>query len=110
MLTTIHSIVSPFLLYSLPCENIPQKAEDPVSNCHLARLLLSHFGFLSPQNRHNFHLVEDNTRWRRALADLDKVRGYDSHSLSFLFSFSSFYASCYLILDNFIISFVFDSL
>jgi hypothetical protein len=27
-----------------------------------------------------------------------------------LFSFSSFYASCYLILDNFIISFVFDSL
>jgi hypothetical protein len=59
----------------LRCDKDMQKPEEPLSSFQLGRLLLSHFGFISPRNRRNLHLIEDSTRWRRALADLDKVKG-----------------------------------
>jgi hypothetical protein len=62
--------------FRLPCDKDTQKPEEPISTFHLGRLLLNHFGFLSPRNRRNFHLIEDSTRWRRTLVDLDKVKGY----------------------------------
>lgn len=48
----------------------------PTSSLQMARLLCTHFGFLSLENLKKFTPVEDNARFRRSIKDLDKISGY----------------------------------
>lgn len=58
-------------------------APDPVSpHMSLARIALSHLGFLTPQSRRHFHLVSDSPDLRKAIAALDKLSAREQHSIS----------------------------
>ncbi len=51
------------------------ESASPVSLFSCSRVLLSALGMLSPAHRRELHQLEDSSRLRRALQDLDRVRG-----------------------------------
>jgi hypothetical protein len=62
--------------------NLQHNSPEPVSSMSLARIALSHLGYLSPMSRRNFHLVEDCDDLRAKIADLDKLAAREQHSIS----------------------------
>lgn len=60
-------------------------APEPVSHMSLARIALSHLGFLTPQSRRNFHLVADTPELRTAIASLDQMAAREQHPIAVRF-------------------------
>lgn len=60
-------------------------APEPVSHMSLARIALSHLGFLTPQSRRNFHLVADSPELRSAIASLDQLAAREQHPIAVRF-------------------------
>lgn len=62
--------------------DLSTNAPEPVSHMSLARIALSHLGFLSPMSRRNLHMVEDCDELRAAVAELDRLSSREQHSVS----------------------------
>jgi len=52
----------------------PEKPSE-TSRFHACRLLLSHLGFLSNENRKKFRFLSNNKRFQRSVKELDKING-----------------------------------
>lgn len=60
----------------------PQSGSSMFSHC---RLLLSHLGFLSDENRPKLRFLENSKRFQRSLKELDKVNGRDVAKIGLIY-------------------------
>ncbi len=63
---------------SLSKDALPSMPDLPSTSTkwHHCRLLLSHLGFLTDENRSKFIFLDNNKRFLRSLKELDKVNSY----------------------------------
>jgi len=63
---------------------LPSHSE-PKNHFHYCRLLLSHLGFLTNENRHKFCFLTKNKRLQRSLQQLDKINGRETIKVGLIY-------------------------